>query len=271
MFLTLLAALLILTRGSAVVAQPETDVPAVDDPLDARLIAIEMRQTASAIEAQGKTLDRLDPDGAIAEKSDRLTSIRQTITVARRQLGRAGSAVENRQQELEDQQAEQSDLEDQIEELQEAVAKKSEQVNEIRAESERTVNFRPLTLSRSIEAVIILRYGRWYLLHEGPFGGRLNQEDFFVLPSKDSVTTITPKPHRGHRVSDESVAALLKRLKRSFPPRRFHITIAVWDDSFAEFNPLKDALTEAGYQYRTLPCDNSSWLSNQGAVDPFVQ
>jgi hypothetical protein len=45
----------------------------------------------------------------------------------------------------------------------------------------------------------------------------------------------------------------------------------VWDDSFAEFNPLKDALVAGGYQYRTLPCDNTSWLTNQGAVDPFVQ
>jgi uncharacterized coiled-coil protein SlyX len=271
MFLTLLAALLVLSGGRAAVVEPEIDTPAVDDQVLAKLVAVETRQTASALRAQQKTLARLDPDGSIAAKADRLKSIRETLTVARRQQRRAGSAVENRQQELEDRQANQSDLEDQIAELQQAVTEKSEQVNQIRAESERTVLFRPLSLSRSKEAVVILRYGRWYLLYEQARGGRVNREDFFILESDDAVTTITPKPHRGHPVSDASLGQLVQHLKRNFPTRQFHITIAVWDDSFAEFNPLKDALTESGYQYRTLTCDISSRLSNQGAVDPFVQ
>jgi hypothetical protein len=271
MFLTLLAALLVLSGGRAAVVEPEIDTPAVDDQVLAKLVAAETRQTASALQAQQKTLARLDPDGSIAAKADRLKSIRETLTVARRQQRRAGSAVDNRQQELEDQQANQSDLEDQIAELQQAVTEKSEQVNQIRAASERTVMFRPLSLSRSMEAVVILRYGRWYLLYEQARGSRVNREDFFILESEDAVTTITPKPHRGHPVSSTSLGQLVQNLNRNFPARQFHITIAVWDDSFAEFNLLKDALAESGYQYRTLTCDSSSRLSNQGAVDPFVQ
>ena len=271
MFLTLLAALLILSRGSTAVAEPESEPPVANKELDARLVAIETRQAASALAAQQKTLARLDPNGAIAAKADRLKSIRETITVARRQLRRADSAAENRQQELQDQRTDQSELERQIEELQKRVAEKSKQVNKIRAAAERTVLFRPLTLSRTDEAVVILRYGRWYLLYESRYGGRVNRKDFFVLPSNDGVTTITPKPHRGEPVTDESLSELVRRLRDKFPVRQFHITIAVWDDSFAQFNPLKDALTGAGYQYRTLTCDSSSVLSNQAAVDPFVQ
>jgi hypothetical protein len=271
MFLTLLAALLVLSGGRAAVVEPEIETPAVDDQVLAKWVAVETRQTASALQAQQKTLARLDPDGSIAAKADRLKSIRETLTVARRQQRRAGSAVDNRQQELEDQQANQSDLEDQIAELQQAVTEKSEQVNQIRAASERTVMFRPLSLSRSMEAVVILRYGRWYLLYGQARGSRVNREDFFILESEGAVTTITPKPHRGHPVSSASLGQLVQNLNRNFPARQFHIPIAVWDDSFAEFNLLKDALTESGYQYRTLTCDISSRLSNQGAVDPFVQ
>lgn len=270
MFLTLLAALLIMTRGTETVIEPEIDMPVINPETEARLIAIEMRQAASVIDAQQKMLARLDPNGEIAEKADRLEALRQTINVARRQVRRTGSAVEDRQQELEDQQAKQSDLEQQIEELREAVAEKSKDVNKIRAESERTVLFRPLSRTSSGEAVVLLRYGRWYLLYEGQHG-RLNRDDFFVLESGGEYDSVTPKPHRGHRVSPQSLDELVKHLKLKFPARQFHITVAVWDDSFADFNPLKDALTAGGYRYRTLTCDNTSTLSNQAAVDPFVQ
>ena len=102
-------------------------------------------------------------------------------------------------------------------------------------------------------------------------GRAANRKDFFVLESNDSVTTITPKPHRGQPVTDESLNELTQHLKEKFPVRQFFITVAVWDDSFAKFNPLKDALTGAGSQYRTLTCDSSSRLSNQAAAGPFVQ
>ncbi len=271
MFLTLLAALLILSRGSAPIEKPEeAPPPQVHEEIDARLVQSQTLQTASELEAQRKMLARMDPDGTMAAKAEQLQSIRQTVSLARRQVQRAGSAVTDRRGELEDQQAQQSDLQEQIEQLKKEIAEKSEEMNELQAGSERTVLFRPLTMSRTMEAVMILRYGRWYLLYNGPHG-ELNRRDFFVLPSEESVTTITPKPHRGNPVSAASLNQLTKKLKQLFPSRQFHVTIAVWDDSFAEFNPLKDALTASGYRYRTIPCDSSSRLTNQAAVDPFVQ
>jgi hypothetical protein len=270
MFLTLLAALLILTRGAEAISEPEVEAPTTSKTAN-RLLEIQIQQASTAIAAQQQMLARLDPDQAIAAKADRLAAIKETISLARRQVRRAGSSVAQKQQELDDQQAEQSDLEAQVQELEQAVAEKSQEVNQSRAQSERTVMFRPLSRSGSIEAVVLLRYGRWYMLHSGPYSGRISREDFFILEGKGVATTITPKPHRGHRVSEASLADLLNRLKRSFPANRFHITVAVWDDSFTEFNSLKDALTEAGYRYRTLTCDSSSILSNLAAVDPFVQ
>ena len=271
MFLTLLAALLILTRGAQEVTEPEVVPPEVTVDTENRLAQIEMRQAATAIEAQRALISRIDPDGAMTAKSEQLASIKETIRMAKRQVRRTGASVADRQQELEDQQAKQSDLEEQIQELQERLAEKSKAVEKSRADSERTVRFRPLSRSGSIEAVVLLRYGRWYMLHNAPYGGNINRSDFYILQSRGRVTSITPKPHRGHPVTPQSLGDLTKHLKRSFPARKFHVTIAVWDDSFAEFNSVKDALKAAGYRYRTLTCDSSSRLSNQAAVDPFVQ
>lgn len=271
MFLTLLAALLIMSKGSEQLAETEVEAPVVDVVTNARLISSEIRQAAAAIEAQKKMIDRLDPEGNVSEQTDRLNSLRQTIGLARRQVRRAGTSVESREQELKEEQEAQADLEEQIKELEVEVAAKSQEVNQIRAESQRTVKFRPLSRSGTAETVVILRYGRWYLLYEGAFGGRLNRNDFFVLGKQNDVTSVTPKPHRGQRVTDESLVKLVEKLKLGYPVRKFHVTIAVWDDSFEEFNPLKDALSKAGYRYRTLTCDGSSRLSNQAAVDPFVQ
>ncbi|MFK8113018.1 MAG: hypothetical protein AB8B91_12500 [Rubripirellula sp.] len=270
MFLTLLAALLILTRGAEAIVEPEVVVEP-PTPTDDRLTALEIQQASTAIASQQQMLDRLDPDGQIADKVDRLASINETIALAKRQVRRAGASVAQRQQALQDQVAGDSELEQQIESLQQAVVEKTKQVNDARSESERTVRFRPLSRSQSIEAVVLLRYGRMYMLHQGPFSGSINRDEFYILESKGGVTSITPKPHRGAIVNAKTISKLMTKLTRSFPARRFHITIAVWDDSFTEFNPLKDALSSAGYRYRTLTCDSSTRLSNQAAVDPFVQ
>lgn len=271
MFLTLLAALLILTRGAQVMEAPQEETPAVKSEAVSQLVAVEINQVSMALQAQQKMLQRLDPNGSIAKQTDRLADLQDTISLARKQVRRADNSVADRQQELQDLQTEQSDLETQISELQAEIDKQSIAVNRSRSDSERTVRFRPLSRTGSIEAVVLLRYGRWYMLHEGPFGGNLNRDDFFILESNRRITSITPKPHKGHLVTPESLQELMSLLKKRFPSSRFHITVAVWDDSFGDFNAVKDALSAGGYRYRTLTCDSSSRLTNQGAVDPYVQ
>ncbi len=271
MFLTLLAALLILSRGSSPKPEPEETVKHQPDPkVNAELVQTQQQQFASELAALEKSIQRLDPNGTTSQKVERLANLEATVKLAQKQHKRVEATVTDRQSQLDDQDAAQSDLEQQIETLTSKIADASEEMKQVRQESARTVQFRPLTSSRSMETVIILRYGRWYLLFNGPHGG-LNRRDFFVLPGEDGVKSVTPKPHRGNVVNAETLPLLIQKIRPLFPPRRFHVTIAVWDDSFAEFNPLKDALSAAGYKYRTLPCDSTSRLTNQAAVDPFVQ
>lgn len=270
MFLTLLAALLILSRGATRVEEQTTVDPEVI-PTNTTLIEAETRRTAAALEAQRTTRDRLDPDGTLADKAKRLQEIEATLALANRHNRRASDAEQSQEQAQQDLQAQQSDLEKQIEELRNEVAQKSKANEEIRSSSERAVEFRGLSLSMTREAVVMLRYGRWYLLQTARSPKSLNREDLFILENSRSLTRITPKPHRGNPVTDESVEKLVGHLKRVFSPKSYHVVIAVWDDSFAEFNQLKDGIKEAGFQYRTLPCDTSTRLTNNAAVDAYVQ
>ncbi|TWU05760.1 hypothetical protein [Stieleria varia] len=272
MFLTLLAALLILARGSSSVDEPESEQSIeTTKPVNTTLLEAEARRTAVALETQKRMLERLDPDGSLSEKVQRLSSLESTLMLARRHARRADGKLDSQEQARLDQQAAESDLEGQIEALEKEIAEQENQAKQMRSQSERTVQFRPLTRSQTGEAVLLLRYGRWYSLLTSEDPGSLNREDFFLLRDSGGVTRVTPKPHRGHPVNDASLSQLTMFLKANFSNQQYHVVIAVWDDSFTEFNPLKDALVESGYQYRTLPCDSSSRLSNQYAADAYVQ
>ena len=270
MFLTLLAALLILSRGATTTEEvPERDVE--PRPVSTTLIEAEMRKTAAAIAAQKQIHQRLDPDGSVTEKADRLKRIENTLALARRHAKRADGSVEAQQKAREDQLTAQSDLEQQIENLKSEVSRSSRENEKIRAQSERAVEFRALTLSRTEEAVVMLRYGRWYLLQDSSKSRSINRDDFFILEDSRRLTRITPKPHRGTPVTEESAKKMAEHLKRNFKSRDFHVVIAVWDDSFGEFNMLKDAVKSVGFQYRTLPCDTATRLTNNASVDAYVQ
>ena len=269
MFLTLLAALLIIARGTAP-PEPEETVVQQTEPTSTVLVDAKVRQTAAAIKAQKLTKQRLDPDGNVAKQAQRLKSLEQTLSLARRHSNRTDDAKQKQQQTLQDQLANQSEIEKQIAEVKRQITEQAKSVNSMRSDSERIVEFRPLSRSMTDEAVVILRYGRWYMLQNKPTGG-VNRDDFFVLQHSHSLTRVTPKPHRGAVVNDRSLAELTDRLKAEFSTREFHVLVAVWDDSFSEFNALKDAVKSAGYTYRTLPCDSSTRLSNQYAAEAYVQ
>lgn len=269
MFLTLLAALLIISRGTA----PKETAVEVDPPevvTSTVLVEAQVRQAAAAIQALKATRKNLDPDGTLMSKTERLRSLQQTLALAKRHADRTNDAKEKQQQALKDQLASQDELQDQIDDIQEQIAQQEAEIRSVRKQSERTVEFRPLRESMTDEAVVILRYGRWYMLQDRPDAG-INRDDFFVLQHSRSLTRVTPKPHRGSPVTEQSLDDLTGRLKAEFSTGEFHVLIAVWDDSFTQFNELKDAVKAAGYVYRTLPCDSSTRLSNQYATDAYVQ
>lgn len=269
MFLTLLAALLIISRGTAPTA-PVDEIPPQPTVDHAVLGDAKIRQVQVAIRAQEQTQRQLDHDGSLMAQTARLRSLQQTLDLARRHASRTEDSKKKELEALQEQLAEEFEIESQIDNVYREVAAHAERVNAIRSDTERTVEFRPLSRSMTDEAVVILRYGRWYMLENGPNQG-INRSDFFVLPSNGALKRVTPKPHRGAEVTKRSLGDLTRGLNDKYSVGQYHVLIAVWDDSFAEFNALKDAVKAAGYTYRTLPCDSSTRLTNQFATDSYVQ
>ena len=215
MFLTLLAALLIISRGATATTETPVPEPTVKTPVSTTLIEAETRRTAVALASQKMAQQRLDPNGGLSKKIAKLEKTQSTLALAKRHARRSERSLESQNQAQADQQAAESDLEAQIQELQNEVVREKHAASKIRSASERTVEFRALSRSMTREAVIVLRYGRWYTLQTGKSFKSLNRDDFFILKDGE-VSRMTPKPHKGHPVNQRSLGELKEFLATVF-------------------------------------------------------
>lgn len=273
MFLTLLAALLVISRGATNAEPPPEPTPEIPEDvpiLDDRIVQMELEQTRSAVATQQRILKNLPSQPGDLEKIEQLASLQETLSDSRAELQRKREELlktQNAKAEQEEQQAEQASKQ---RELAEQVAQKREELKQSEKVGKRTIAFRPLEASSRGEAILVLRYGRIYVFQNSPQSRSYNEADFFKSGSVGSGISITPKPHRGIPATQEGAQQIASRLRRSFPAHQYHVTIAVWNDSFGQFNMLSDALKAAGYRYRTIPSNDETKLTF-GATASFVQ
>lgn len=274
MFLTLLAALLVISRGATAIEEvtpPEVpdvdpDVPIVDD----RVVQMELQQTRSAVATQEKILKTLPVQPGDLEKFEQVKSLESALRTAKENILKTSVELEQTQKKQANLQTEQADKEKDRQAKAQALAAKQEELAQAEKVGKRTIAFRPLKQSITGEAILVLRYNRVYVFQTSPQNRSYNEADFFRIGNEGSAIMITPKPHRGVLVTQSSAKEVAQKLRRNFPSHQYHITVAVWDDSFGQFNMLCDALKSMGYRYRTIPCNSEAKLSF-GATDSFVQ
>lgn len=273
MFLTLLAALMILSRGAPSV-QPESipEPPANGHPpTDDRILQIELRQLAEAIATEQTVLANLPGDPNDLPKLKEIKAVRTLLDEATKVAGRSQKEFDTASKQATRQRIEQAESRTRRDQLAEKLAVRRDELDRAEKIGQRSIAFRPLRLANSTETVLVLRYGRVYRLQNSPNKRSFNGDDFFVIQTERSKTRITPKPHRGTPVTTAAMDALAERIRRSYPPNQYHVTIAVWDDSFGQFNTVCDALQSVGYRYRTIPCNDESELSYGSSASPWVQ
>ena len=125
------------------------------------------------------------------------------------------------------------------------------------------------------EIGFILRYGRVYLWHDYDLTLHrtgLNLRDFVVISDEADQLVTRPKPTAGIPLDDtpESRAAIDKLLGR-FDCRRFCLATIVRPDSYAAFQHFRNRAIALGYQYRLMPCDSESPVSDRGGSGGRVQ
>ncbi|MGC1272323.1 MAG: hypothetical protein WBC44_01345 [Planctomycetaceae bacterium] len=120
---------------------------------------------------------------------------------------------------------------------------------------------------------LIVRYGRVYVWHRFSADGErlgLNTDDFVVVEDRGDKVVTHPDPTKGILLSPgEPTAKAIRDRLRSFPSSRWYCEIVVRPDSFDEFNVLRDALVDEGYEYRLMPTAGS--VADRGGNDDRVQ
>lgn len=119
----------------------------------------------------------------------------------------------------------------------------------------------------------IVRYGRLYQwLRYDRFGHSegLNTDEFVVVAEENNRLETRPKPHAGMPIEASDVQQIEGRL-RQFDPQDSCLALAVWDDSFDQFQKVKAAAVGAGFEYRIILMREGNSLADRGGSDGRVQ
>ena len=112
---------------------------------------------------------------------------------------------------------------------------------------------------------LLMRYGRVYVMHERAAGGERigpNTDDFVVTRRPDGSQSARARPDAGHIADGATVLDTLRRILGPYPPTDWVIALVVNEDSFSQFQTVKTALIDMGYQYEPF-----SYRSNEGLWD----
>jgi hypothetical protein len=271
MFLTLLAALLVISRGGKALdsrspSSPQEDIPLVDPLLAIESLELQLNEIDFVLESQAKALSMMVPGENIETKISDLDRLQRESKIVVKQLADAKNEIESETLVKTGTESSQDEMRKQFEALKTQVQDKRDTLAKIEEKSSRNITFSMLRNASTSEVVIMLRYGRIYRCHINPGSDDINLEDI----ERTFLGAVLPKPSGGSVVTANVLKDIVARTIQSFPPDRYHVTIAVWDDSFSNFNALRNELVASGYQYRTIPCTNDSFLKMSGG-DSLVQ
>ena len=117
---------------------------------------------------------------------------------------------------------------------------------------------------------VTMKYGRWYV--DRSDDGLPNLEDFAVLDSEGTYLTVTPKPYRGIPVDEgKQLSRRIVSSLRSKSPDEVYVCISVWDDSYDQFQLVRDYLVENGFEYRLIAVTEGDEVSEGYVPNPQVQ
>jgi len=121
---------------------------------------------------------------------------------------------------------------------------------------------------------VVIRFGRVYVWHQydsalkrvGP-----NLEDFVVVGESSEGILTLPRVDRGIPLTEPDAAQRVRQRLKTFPPKRWAIDVAMWEDSFDHWGMLRRILVEDGYYYRMLLMKEGQTLVDRAGRDSLVQ
>jgi len=277
LFLTLLVALLVHFNESKIQERQTQSIS--NEELTALSKALE-KKTASlesfrrALKTQSRTLAQFKPDQSSRLIEEILKLRRKKNTLVQKRIDLAVKFSRQRKANAE--------LDGELQEVgsrhEQAQLDEARLLEELRAEVRkrtRKAGLPALRATKKREFAIVMRYGRLYFLYASELAkqlGSLNYDDFVVLTGEESTIHVTPKPYAGFAINEsENLDDLLKQKLVNVDAKEMYLGIAVWEDSFASFTHLRNALVELGWEYRLIPVEQVGIITETHTENPLVQ
>jgi hypothetical protein len=131
-----------------------------------------------------------------------------------------------------------------------------------------------LTEQNKKQFAILIKYGRIYAWHVfAEDGSRLgpNPDHFMITPRPDGNLSVKAKPDAGHIADAATIKQSLRELLQRFPPTGWVVSTLVAEDSFAQFQTVKAALVDLGYQYEPIPIRAGEGIWDAGGLNVRAQ
>jgi hypothetical protein len=144
-----------------------------------------------------------------------------------------------------------------------------------RTNRNRTVNLPMLRSTSKREFPLILRFGHLYfpfIAETGLAKRKSNLDDFVILDDQGPVIRVSPKPYAGLVVTDrDELLDALRRRINSLDKDSVYLAIGVWEDSFEQFQQLKEVVVKLGFEYRLVPIAGGEFIQESQVKETLVQ
>lgn len=118
-----------------------------------------------------------------------------------------------------------------------------------------TARLPELAASKKEQFGIYMRYGRVYVMHEwGAAGERRgpNTRHFVITSRPDGGQSAQARPDAGFIADGATATKTIRDVLRNHPSDEWVVAVIVHEDSFAQFQTVKTALVDLGYQYEPI-------------------
>lgn len=270
LFLAILIVILSQNMSPQTLDQVEID-PTITNDLRRQLQELEAELSALKLEAEAReviagNLADQDLRKLIESLKDRRLQRQEQIS----ELTALRADMSREQKNLDSFKDREERLRGEIEEVASEIAQALGNIEKERASRKISSPFpeeRPATKSH---ITVTLRYGRLYL--DRYPSGEVNLDDFAVLDDGSDFLTVTPKPYRGIPIIEAGeLSESLRKFMSNKSPASEYIDISIWDDSYVEFQSLRDYLVDKKFEYRLVIVKDGDEVVETFVPDPKVQ
>lgn len=262
LFLAILLTLLVQMRsnddsGSAreVVSEVELERLALDIS-----IAERRREELNALVSKLSQLAGEIKGSPLHQQASNVEELQEKIEPLLSQIKSESQLVESMLREIREIQEQMANLEVELPLAREALAQAKENLSESLASRQESVEAPVERMTLKSPICLLMRYNRVYLVFSDDRNQTVNLEHVEDRSSSKSIV-VQPRPGRGWDVTSSAGIERVRDLLAAASPVDRFCSIGVWPDSYGNFEKIKQAMIEGGFNYQLIPLTTEERIS----------